>query len=82
MMLFLAHIENKHRYIILQNLLRISYAGPLLKKEIEGIDMIIKNKKDPTTCIIGGSKISTKIKVIFNLIKKTNNINNRWSDGK
>ena len=51
-----------------------TYAGPLLKKEIEGIDMIIKNKKDPTTCIIGGSKISTKIKVIFNLIKKTNNI--------
>ena len=51
-----------------------AYAGPLLKKEIEGIDMIIKNKKNPTTCIIGGSKISNKINVIFNLIKITNNI--------
>jgi len=51
-----------------------AYAGPLLIKEIEGIDMIIKNKKNPTTCIIGGSKISNKINVIFNLIKITNNI--------
>jgi len=51
-----------------------SYAGPLLKKEIEAIDLIIKNKKEPVTCIIGGSKISTKINVITNLIKNVNNI--------
>tara|TARA_A100001011_G_C14302085_1_gene841270 strand:+ start:984 stop:2174 length:1191 start_codon:yes stop_codon:yes gene_type:complete len=51
-----------------------SYAGPLLKKEVEAINTIIKNKKEPVTCIIGGSKISTKINVISNLIKKVNNI--------
>jgi phosphoglycerate kinase len=51
-----------------------SYAGPLLKKEIEAIDLVVKNKKRPVTCIIGGSKISTKIKVISNLIKNVNNI--------
>jgi len=51
-----------------------SYAGPLLKKEIIAINLVIKNKKDPVTCIIGGSKISTKINVITNLIKKVNNI--------
>ena len=51
-----------------------SYAGPLLKKEIEAINLIIKNKKEPVTCIIGGSKISTKINVITNLIKNVNNI--------
>ena len=50
------------------------YAGPLLKKEITSIDLVIKNKKDPVTCIIGGSKISTKITVISNLIKSASNI--------
>ncbi len=51
-----------------------SYAGPLLKREITAINLVIKNKKEPVTCIIGGSKISTKINVITNLIKKVNNL--------
>ncbi len=51
-----------------------SYAGPLLKQEVESINSIIQNKKEPVTCIIGGSKISTKINVITNLIKNVNNI--------
>ena len=51
-----------------------SYAGPLLKKEITAINLIIKNKKEPVTCIIGGSKISTKINVITNLLTKVNNL--------
>ena len=51
-----------------------SYAGPLLKKEVTAIDSVIKNKKDPVTCIVGGSKISTKITVISNLIKSVSNI--------
>ena len=50
------------------------YAGPLLKKEITAIDSVVKNKIDPVTCIIGGSKVSTKIGVISNLIKSANNI--------
>ena len=51
-----------------------SYAGPLLKKEISAINQVIKNKKEPVTCIIGGSKISTKINVITSLINKVNNL--------
>ena len=51
-----------------------SYAGPLFKKEIDAINLVIKNKKEPVTCIIGGSKISTKINVITNLIEKINNL--------
>tara|TARA_Y100000768_G_scaffold347213_1_gene295312 strand:- start:198 stop:1388 length:1191 start_codon:yes stop_codon:yes gene_type:complete len=50
------------------------FAGPLLKKEIDAINLVIKNKKKPVTCIIGGSKISTKINVLINLIEKINNI--------
>ncbi len=51
-----------------------SYAGPLLKKEVFAINAIIQNNKKPISCIIGGSKISTKINVIINLIKNVNNI--------
>ncbi|MDA8764380.1 phosphoglycerate kinase [Candidatus Pelagibacter bacterium] len=51
-----------------------SFAGPLLKKEINAIDLVIQNKKEPVTCIIGGSKISTKINVISSLIEKVNNL--------
>ena len=51
-----------------------SFAGPLLKKEIDAINLVIKNKKKPVTCIIGGAKISTKINVITNLIEKINNL--------
>ncbi len=51
-----------------------SFAGPLLKKEISAINLVIENKKEPVTCIIGGSKISTKINVILSLIKKINNL--------
>ena len=51
-----------------------SHAGPLFKKEVDSINMVIKDKKEPITCIIGGSKISTKMNVIYNLIKNVNNI--------
>ena len=51
-----------------------SFAGPLLKKEITAINFVIKNKKEPVTCIIGGSKVSTKINVLTNLIEKVDNI--------
>jgi phosphoglycerate kinase len=50
------------------------YAGPLLEKEITAINSIIENKKDPVTCIIGGSKVSTKIGVICSLMKSASHI--------
>ena len=56
------------------NFINHCFGGPLLKKEINSINLVIKNKKEPVTCIIGGSKISTKIKVITNLIEKVNNL--------
>jgi len=50
------------------------YAGPLMEKEIIAINSIVKNRKDPVTCIVGGSKVSTKIDVISNLMKTASNI--------
>ncbi len=54
--------------------INVKYGGPLLKKEIEAINLVVQNKKKPVTCIIGGSKISTKINVIISLIEKVNNL--------
>ena len=51
-----------------------SYGGPLLEKEIQSINLILKNKKEPVTSIIGGSKVSTKINVLLNLIQNVNNL--------
>jgi len=51
-----------------------SYGGPLLEKEIQSINLILKNKKEPVTSIIGGSKVSTKINVLLKLIQNANNL--------
>ena len=46
-----------------------SYAGFLLEKEITALENIIKNIKKPAMAIIGGSKVSTKIFILKNLVK-------------
>jgi len=51
-----------------------SFAGKQLLEEVNIIKMLTNNAKKPITCIIGGSKISTKSGVIINLIKKMENI--------
>jgi phosphoglycerate kinase len=43
-------------------------------EEINALKRITSKIKRPVTCIIGGSKISTKIKIISNLIKDFDNI--------
>ena len=51
-----------------------SYAGLQLNLEIDALTKITSEIKKPITCIIGGSKISTKINIIKNLIPKFDNI--------
>ena len=51
-----------------------SYGGPILEKEMGSIDLIIKNKKKPITCIIGGSKVSTKLSVLISLLNNADNL--------
>ena len=51
-----------------------SYFGLQINEEVEALRKITSEIKKPVTLIIGGSKISTKIKIINNLIKKFNNI--------
>ena len=51
-----------------------SYFGLQITKEINALKKITSEIKKPVSLIIGGSKISTKIRIINNLIKKFNNI--------
>ncbi len=51
-----------------------SYFGLQITEEINALKKITSEIKKPISLIIGGSKISTKIKIINNLIKKFNNI--------
>ncbi len=51
-----------------------SYSGLQLDLEVSALKKITSEIKRPITCIIGGSKISTKINVIKNLICKFDNI--------
>ena len=51
-----------------------SFAGLQLETEISALKRVTTEIKKPITCIIGGSKISTKIGIIKNLIPKFDNI--------
>ena len=51
-----------------------SFAGLQLNLEIDALNKITSKIKRPVTCIIGGSKISSKINIIKNLIPKFDNI--------
>ena len=51
-----------------------SYFGLQITEEISALKKITSEIEKPVSLIIGGSKISTKIKIINNLIKKFNNI--------
>ena len=48
--------------------------GFLMGKEVEAIDKVMKDIKRPFTAIMGGSKVSTKIEIIENLLTKVDNL--------
>ncbi len=47
-----------------------SYAGLALKFEIEMLENVLKNSEPPMMAIIGGSKVSTKLRLLENLVEK------------
>ena len=51
-----------------------SYSGLQINLEVNALKKITSEIKKPITCIIGGSKVSTKINIIKNLIPKFDNI--------
>ena len=48
--------------------------GYLMEKEVTAINNVMKNAQHPFTAIIGGSKVSSKLSVIKNLLDKVDNL--------
>jgi len=48
--------------------------GFLMQKEIDSLSKIMTNPRRPVTAVLGGSKVSGKIKVINNLMTKVDNV--------
>lgn len=48
--------------------------GFLMEKEVKAVDNILKDIKRPFTAIMGGSKVSSKIEIIENLLNKVDNL--------
>lgn len=52
----------------------IACAGPLLQKELQAVDAILKHPKPPVVAIVGGSKVSTKLQLLENLLNKVDTL--------
>ncbi len=48
--------------------------GSLLAKEIESIDKVLKSGEKPVTAVLGGSKVSSKITIIENILDKIDHL--------
>ncbi|MFV8374269.1 phosphoglycerate kinase [Flavobacterium sp. LB1P71] len=48
--------------------------GLLLAKEIESLNKVLKNSEKPVTAVLGGSKVSSKITVIENILDKVDHM--------
>lgn len=69
-----AHRAHASTTIIAQSFPKDKYFGLLLAKEIESLDRVLKNSEKPVTAILGGSKVSSKITVIENILDKIDNL--------
>lgn len=49
---------------------KVACAGPLLSAELEALSKALDNPKKPLTAIVGGSKVSTKLCILKNLVQK------------
>lgn len=69
-----AHRAHASTTIIAQFFPENKCFGLLLAKEIESLDRVLKNSEKPVTAVLGGSKVSSKITVIENILDKVNHM--------
>lgn len=69
-----AHRAHASTTIIAQFFQDTKCFGYLLAKEIESIEKVLKNSEKPVVAILGGSKVSSKITVIENILDKVNHM--------
>jgi len=69
-----AHRAHASTTIIAQFFPENKCFGSLLAKEIESLDKVLKNSAKPVTAVLGGSKVSSKITVIENILDKVDHL--------
>ncbi|GIZ08103.1 phosphoglycerate kinase [Flavobacterium sp. UMI-01] len=69
-----AHRAHASTTIIAQFFPTAKCFGTLLAKEIESINKVLKDSEKPVTAILGGSKVSSKITVIENILDKVDHM--------
>ena len=69
-----AHRAHASTTIIAQFFPKNKCFGLLLAKEIESLNKVLKDSKKPVTAVLGGSKVSSKITVIENILDKVDHM--------
>jgi phosphoglycerate kinase len=69
-----AHRAHASTTIIAQFFPNSKCFGLLLAKEIESLNRVLKNSVKPVTAVLGGSKVSSKITVIENILDKVDHM--------
>ena len=69
-----AHRAHASTTIIAENFSENKAVGKLLQQEIEAIDKVLKTGEKPILAILGGSKVSSKITIIENILDKVDHL--------
>tara|TARA_A100001037_G_scaffold130972_1_gene118690 strand:- start:472 stop:1656 length:1185 start_codon:yes stop_codon:yes gene_type:complete len=68
------HRKHASTYTVTKYFHKKKYAGKLLEKELHIINKILENGKKPILSILGGAKVSSKLKILNNLIEQVDKI--------
>ena len=68
------HREHASTFVIAEYFENKKFPGMLLKKELDAINQIANNGKKPVLAILGGAKVSSKLGILYNLIKNVDKI--------
>ena len=69
-----AHRAHASTAVIAQFFPETKFFGLLMAKELEAIDKVLKTGEKPVTAILGGSKVSSKITIIENILPAVDNL--------
>ncbi|MDY3350786.1 phosphoglycerate kinase [Riemerella anatipestifer] len=69
-----AHREHASTAVIADFFPSTKFFGLLMEKELEAIDKVLGSGERPVTAILGGSKVSTKITIIENILPAVDNL--------
>ena len=68
------HREHASTAVIAKYFPNEKYVGKLLQKELGAISQIAEHGEKPVLAILGGAKVSSKLNILYNLIKKVDKI--------